>query len=77
MEFPRKFIEIVKRLKFNASTKILINGYQSDKVIMRKVVRQGDPLSLFLFLLAIESMVAAINHSAAIQGLGVGKKSKH
>ena len=73
MNFPLKFIEIVKKLNFNASTKILINGYQSKKVIISKGVRQGDPLSLFLFLLAAEPMVAAINHSTAIQGLGVGK----
>ena len=73
MNFPLKFIEIVKKLNFNASTKILINGYQSEKVIISKGVRQGDPLSLFLFLLAVEPMVPAINHSTAIQGLGVGK----
>ena len=71
--FPHKFIEIAKKKNFNKSTKILINGYQSEKVIIRKGVRQSDQLSLFLFLLAVEPMVAAINRSAAIQGLGVGK----
>ena len=70
-EFPHKFIEIVKKLNFNASSKILINGYQSEKIIIKKGVRQDDTLSLFLS--AVEPMLATINHTAAIQGIGVGK----
>ena len=73
MGFPHKFIETIQKLNYNASTQILINGFQSEKVIIRKGVRQGDPLSLYLFLLSVEPMAAAINQTTAIQGLGVGK----
>ena len=76
MGFPHKFIEIIKNLNYMASTQILINGFQSEKVIIQKGVRQGDPLSLYLFLLSVEPMVAAINQTTAIQGLGVGKYQK-
>ena len=37
-------------------------------------MRQGDPSSLFLFLVAVESPVSYINDSRAIQRIGIGKK---
>ena len=37
-------------------------------------MRQGDPLSLYLFLLAAEPLVATINNNQSIEGLGKGRK---
>ena len=37
-------------------------------------MRRGDPLSLYLFLLAAESLVATINNNQNIEGLGKGRK---
>jgi len=74
MEFPTKFIKIIKALNFNASTKILVNGFQTESIYLKKGVRQGDPLSLYLFLLAMEPLVATINSSGKIEGLGIGRR---
>ena len=37
-------------------------------------MRQGDPLSWYLFLLATEPLVATINNNQNIEGLGKGRK---
>ena len=36
-------------------------------------MRQGDPFSLFQFLVAVEPLVSYINDFPAIQGIGIGK----
>ena len=37
-------------------------------------MRQGNPLSLYLFLLAAEPLVTTINNYQNIEGLGKGRK---
>ena len=54
MNFPTNFIQIIKSLNNNAHVKVLVNGFQTKNIQIQKDVRQGDPLSLYLFLLAME-----------------------
>ena len=53
---------------------VLVNGFRTGQVPINKGVRQGDPLSLYLFLLAVEPLVATINNDTRIEGLGKGRK---
>ena len=39
-----------------------------------KGIQQEDPLSLYLFLLAVKLVVATINNNKNIKGLGKGRK---
>ena len=48
--------------------------FQTQNIPIRKRVRQGDPLSLYLFLLAAEPLVATINNNQNIEGLGKRRK---
>ena len=74
MNFPTKFIRTVNSLNKDANVRVLVNGFRTGKVPINKGVRQGDPLSLYLFLLAVEPLVATINNDSRIEGLGKGRK---
>ena len=74
MNFPTHFIRIIQSLNDNANVKVLVNGFQTQNIPIRKGVRQGDPLSLYLLLLEAEPLVATINNHQNIEGLGKGRK---
>ena len=48
------FIQWVRKIYCNAPTKIQINGHLTDKIPLKRGVRQGDPLSSLLYVLVIE-----------------------
>ena len=74
MNFPTKFMRTVNSLNKDANVRVLVNGFRTGQVPINKGVRQGDPLSLYLFLLAVEPLVATINNDTRIEGLGKGRK---
>ena len=74
MNFPVKFIRTINSLNKDANVRVLVNGFRTGQVPINKGVRQGDPLSLYLFLLAVEPLVATINNDTRIEGLGKGRK---
>ena len=74
MNFPTKFIRTIYSLNKDANVCVLVNGFRTGQVPINKGVRQGNPLSLYLFLLAVEPLVATINNDTRIEGLGKGRK---
>ena len=58
----------------NANVRVLVSGFRTKQVPINKGVCQGDPLSLYLFLLAVEPLVATINNDTRIEELGKGRK---
>ena len=66
---PHNFIRIVRNLHTEASSEIILNGYRTPTFTTRRGVRQGDPLSLFLFLIALEPLLAAIRNNREITGI--------
>ena len=74
MNFPMKFIRTINSLNKDANVRVLVNGFRTKPVPINKGVRQGDPLSLYLFLLAVEPLVATINNDTRIEGLGKRRK---
>ena len=74
MNFPVQFIRIIQLLNTNANVKVLVYGFQTQTNPIQKGVRQGDPLCLYLFLLAAEPLFATINNIQNIEGLGKGRK---
>ena len=61
----------IKILRTNASIKILNNGWTSPPMLITKGVRQGDPLSPYLFLLSIEPLSNYLRNRQDIKGVTV------
>ena len=70
-EMPRHFINTIKALYKSAETKVIINGVISDPFIVKRGVRQGDPISCFLFNLGIEPLACMIRSDRNISGYNI------
>ncbi|GJV97164.1 cysteine-rich receptor-like protein kinase [Tanacetum coccineum] len=66
----RKWVEICLKSSFMS---ILVNGSPTEEFRLERVVRQGDPLSPFLFIIAAEGLNAIVKESV-LQGIFRGLK---
>ena len=67
--FEGNFLNTIKSLNSATGAKLMINGFLTKTIKMRRGVKQGDALSLFLFLVAIEPLILAINAHPEIRGI--------
>ena len=67
--FGPDFIRWVKTFYKNIQSCVINNGLMSDYFTLERRVRQGDPLSPYLFVVAIESLAKAIRKNPAIRGI--------
>ena len=58
--FGPNFKRWIKTFYKNIKSCVVNNGLCSDFFVLTRGVRQGDPLSLYLFLLAVETLLIAI-----------------
>ena len=65
---PQLFTKTVKELYNNAWTSVAINGELSSPYKVKRGVRQGDPLSCFLFDIGIEPLACLIRNAEEIKG---------
>lgn len=63
MNFPTKWIRWMEGCVTTASANVLVNGSPSGEFVLGRGIRQGDPLSPFLFLIAAEGLNLIINRA--------------
>ena len=68
-DFPPNFIKWFEMLYTNIESKILINGTFTPIFKILRSVRQGCPLSMFLYALGLEPMIFKINSNPHILGI--------
>ena len=66
------FIKWVSTIYSNATSVLSINGFFSDKIALKRGVRQGCPLSALLYVLVIEVLAIQLRLNPNIVGFTVG-----
>ena len=70
--FGPEFIWWVRILKHNIESCVINNGLATDFFFSGKGVRQVDPLSPYLFVVAVETLALAIRQNPQIIGIKIG-----
>ena len=71
--FGPSFISWVKTIYANTESTVINNGNTAGFFKLQRGIRQGCPLSPYLFIIAVEIMANAIRNNKSIKGIMVGK----
>ena len=67
--FGPDFMRCIRTFYKSIQSCVINNGLSSDYFNLTRGVRQGDPLSPYLFLLAVETLAIAIRENSDIKGI--------
>ena len=71
LNFGNNFIEIINIMYLNKHnfSRILLNGFLGEKIHLRRGIRQGDPVSGYLFNIAVLTLAKQIATSNKLSGI--------
>ncbi|GMI97498.1 hypothetical protein HRI_003419100 [Hibiscus trionum] len=69
MGFASEWVSLVLRCIKMVSYSVVINGSVGDSFVPSRGLRQGDPLSPFLFLICSEGLSSLLRHSSSIDNI--------
>ena len=67
----KNFVMAIKQTMKNTQSLIFNNGYMGKPFKIKRGVRQGDPISLMLYCLAVESLSLEIKQNKNIEGIPI------
>ncbi|XP_058733006.1 uncharacterized mitochondrial protein AtMg01250-like [Vicia villosa] len=65
MGFGEKWMKWMEGLVFSSSMSVIVNGSPTKEFIVERGLRQGDPISPFLFVIVAEGLKCLINRAVA------------
>jgi len=71
---PDRFIAYIKTLYSGIESCVINNGITTSYFPIQRGVRQGDPLSPYLFILCLEPLAGAIRNNSDIKGIKLGNE---
>ena len=66
MNFPEKFINFLEKMYHNVVSKVMINGRLSKVFKVLRGARQGDPLSLYIFIIVLNAFLMFLNNNSLV-----------
>ena len=69
--FGQSFVKWVNTFYGNIQSCVMNNGFSSAHFDVKRGVRQGDPLSPYLFIIALETLAIYIRGSDEIKGISI------
>ncbi|KAJ4430303.1 hypothetical protein ANN_22516 [Periplaneta americana] len=60
---PDKIISVIKNIYRTAHSRIQVNGFFTQRIPIQASVRQGCPLSMFLFALSVEPLIRMVHQN--------------
>ena len=70
--FGRDFLQWAKTFYNNIQSCVINNGVSSNFFTLERSVRQGDPLSPYVIIIAVETLAIAIRQKETIKGITIG-----
>ena len=63
--FDERLVDLIMCCVTLVTYQVLVNGKPRRRILPRRVLRQGDPLSPFLFIMCTEALILLLNGAEA------------
>jgi ribonuclease HI len=80
MGFDARWIRLIMMCVSSAKYSVLVNGAPCGHILPSRGIRQGDPISPYLFLIcaeALSSMLTRANNDGSLSGIPTSKRGPH
>lgn len=64
--FPELFLKLFRVLYNEIHSRVIVNGYFTEPIMIKRSVKQGDALSCVLFIMCMETVIKAIQNDPNI-----------